>query len=214
MTAKGFTLIELLVVIAIIATLAAMLFPVFAQAREKARQTACISNLRQICMALGEYHAECEFPPYCPRPGNPGAVHWAAAIMPYIRNTQIFICPSGDPTHYDIGSLANPGFGITYGINEYLVSGSRNIGRRTNAAEVALLADSASTWSSAGVLSEGRYVWPASPQWGVVLHNEGAVFTFLDMHAKWQKATIGSGSGSRYSGNYSGIYPNAIIYAP
>ncbi|MCS7301624.1 MAG: DUF1559 domain-containing protein, partial [Fimbriimonadales bacterium] len=57
---KGFTLIELLVVIAIIAILAAILFPVFARAREKGRQTTCLSNLRQLGMAFVAYRADFE----------------------------------------------------------------------------------------------------------------------------------------------------------
>ncbi|MES2465576.1 MAG: prepilin-type N-terminal cleavage/methylation domain-containing protein, partial [Armatimonadota bacterium] len=62
---SGFTLIELLVVIAIIAILAAILFPVFAQAREKARQTSCLSNVKQICLALNMYAQDADetYPP-------------------------------------------------------------------------------------------------------------------------------------------------------
>jgi prepilin-type N-terminal cleavage/methylation domain-containing protein len=95
----GFTLIELLVVIAIIAILAAILFPVFAQAREKARTTTCISNLKQISLANGMYLQDWD--EHFPFAGR----EWPAAgfidvwngLGPYIKNTEMFICKS-DPT--------------------------------------------------------------------------------------------------------------------
>ncbi len=86
MRKKGFTLIEVLVVIAIIATLAAILFPVFASAREAARKTVCLSNLRQIGMAIQMYatdHNDC-FP----------GLDWINDILPYAKSSDIFNCPS------------------------------------------------------------------------------------------------------------------------
>ncbi len=106
---RGFTLIELLVVIAIISILAAILFPVFAQAREKARQSVCESNLRQIGLAFLQYepdyddrlpdrpdlktalgyHPWTTWPPSDPRGG------WAAVVLdPYIKSSAIWACPS------------------------------------------------------------------------------------------------------------------------
>jgi len=94
---RGFTLIELLVVIAIIAILAAILFPVFAQAREKARQTACLSNQKQIGTAMMMYmqdYDEMIAPAQLGgSTGNP-AVSWPTMIMPYIKNADVFVCPS------------------------------------------------------------------------------------------------------------------------
>jgi len=89
---RGFTLIELLVVIAIIAILAAILFPVFAQAREKARQTQCISNGKQISLGLLMYAND--FDNRLPVYSWPESYMIAARAMPYIKNRDIFKCPS------------------------------------------------------------------------------------------------------------------------
>jgi len=97
---KGFTLIELLVVIAIIAILAAILFPVFAQAREKARQSTCLSNMKQIGLAITMYIEDYDqtYPTaYRYKNGASSAngyIHWSGATQPYIKNWKIFVCPS------------------------------------------------------------------------------------------------------------------------
>jgi prepilin-type N-terminal cleavage/methylation domain-containing protein len=105
----GFTLIELLVVIAIIAILAAILFPVFARAREQARKASCASNLKQIGLGLMQYSQDYDetLPPfslsgrgYNGFQGYDGAdgARWADSIFPYIKSTQVFDCPSGTKT--------------------------------------------------------------------------------------------------------------------
>jgi prepilin-type N-terminal cleavage/methylation domain-containing protein/prepilin-type processing-associated H-X9-DG protein len=97
---RGFTLIELLVVIALIAILAAILFPVFAQARQKGRQTACLSNMRQIGLALQMYSQDFdETLPLrsdaVPNFADPSAPpNFLGSLLPYTRSNRIFACPS------------------------------------------------------------------------------------------------------------------------
>ena len=90
---SGFTLIELLVVIAIIAILAAILFPVFARARDKARQTTCLSNSKQLILGVIMYAAD--YDDIVPSTSGPGNVWWFQLVEPYIKNTQLLQCPVG-----------------------------------------------------------------------------------------------------------------------
>src|SRR6266853_1824422 len=102
----GFTLIELLVVIAIIAILAAILFPVFAQARAKARQASCTSNVKQLSLGFMMYVQDYDetFPYWNwgdsfgsgSRTPNHFESFWINAIYPYVKNGQVFACPSSN----------------------------------------------------------------------------------------------------------------------
>lgn len=91
---RGFTLIELLVVIAIIAILAAILFPVFAKARERAKQTSCISNLKQIGIALTSYASDYDDVYPAERFTGTGSPTWKDAIQPGVRSIDVWACPS------------------------------------------------------------------------------------------------------------------------
>jgi prepilin-type N-terminal cleavage/methylation domain-containing protein/prepilin-type processing-associated H-X9-DG protein len=101
----GFTLIELLVVIAIIAILAAILFPVFAQAREKARASGCLSNGKQIALAISMYAQDYDetFPFDIQASGTVNEVWWADVVQPYIKTGNrggILTCPSASSAGY------------------------------------------------------------------------------------------------------------------
>lgn len=143
---RGFTLIELLVVIAIIAILAAILFPVFAQAREKARQTSCLSNMNQLgkaAMMYAQDYDELLVPHRTVNTLNPfvgqypasqanvnDRTFWCSLLQPYVKNLQVFKCPSnpngwvgGDPSGHvceDATACKGAGYGgqNSYGLND------------------------------------------------------------------------------------------------
>lgn len=122
-TKNGFTLIELLVVIAIITILAAVLFPVFARARENARRSSCQSNLKQIALGFAQYTQDYDgtFPWGCMRPDPTISMAasepwnlvtnenqmWAGAVLPYLKSRQVFACPSATriKAHYHPGGF-------------------------------------------------------------------------------------------------------------
>jgi prepilin-type N-terminal cleavage/methylation domain-containing protein/prepilin-type processing-associated H-X9-DG protein len=151
---RGFTLIELLVVIAIIAILAAILFPVFAQAREKARQTTCVSHGKQIGTAIMMYAQDYDerLPQIdtATRTTHPVFVQyswamWAILIEPYVKNRGVYFCPSGPQFLY---GPANDRFSMNLAYSEFLFSNGALAslpslaGQPAGVAKIAVIADS------------------------------------------------------------------------
>ncbi len=179
---SGFTLIELLVVIAIIAILAAILFPVFAQAREKARSTTCVSNGKQIGMGLMMYAQDYDerFPRvYTASFGvNNGPRDWKSDINPYVKNVGVFRCPS-KPKQW-------PG----YGYNVWLATGTGAAFTQIEwDTRTILVADVRDTNTTGAVdrsmptgcrFSNGDVRFQAEPR-----HQNGVMGIFADGHAKW-----------------------------
>ena len=137
----GFTLIELLVVIAIIAILAAILFPVFARARENARRASCMSNLKQISLGVFQYTQDYDEKLVPVRTIISGAgVTWNVIVQPYLKSRQIFVCPS-------ISDQLLNDYRPSYGMNVTLsntpmdTTGGVSLASINNPSELIMLAD-------------------------------------------------------------------------
>ena len=206
---RGFTLIELLVVIAIIAILAAILFPVFAKAREKARQTSCLSNLRQIgtsVMLYADDYDETYPVNFQDASSGPGTVAqipltWPNRLAPYTKSHQIFACPSdGRPPHEDFPGCRpillsycwNGNMGIDIpAYYSWLPLRITTLSQVRAPAQCVLLTDDDSDWLAAGW--GGRFNTLDSPDWADLFyvkilrsrHNQGDSFMLADGHAKW-----------------------------
>ncbi len=182
---KGFTLIELLVVIAIIAILAAILFPVFARAREKARQTSCLSNLKEIGLAAKMYESDYDERTlsYSSHPGAAADYEWRSdeVIQPYLKNWQILTCPSHDTTGYSYGTNISD-CGVSNGTtgHGYLMC-YRKVAWFEYPAETAAFLDS--TGSSYVRRNTGE---PDNVQNETDRHNGGCNVCYFDGHTKWQ----------------------------
>ncbi len=180
MRRSGFTLIELLVVIAIIAILAAILFPVFARAREKARQTSCMSNMKQLATSARMYSSDYDsrIVPYS-LGGDPGGapVFWDR-LQPYVKNEQIFDCPS---TSQD-GAASR--WRRDYGLNNYMEAFNGFYLRETSLEEIQTPSDTAQFGETACV-SRSYCVYYGGAFILQPVHNGGCNLAFFDGHSKW-----------------------------
>lgn len=196
---RGFTLIELLVVIAIIAILAAILFPVFARAREKARQTSCLNNLKQLGLAALQYAQDYDekFPslrvaapmnipqmaPYGSWGWQDGYGYWYSftfVLYPYVKNTQVFQCPSNNHSNCGI-SYAPPNNARNAAgtvINYFNVV--QKLASFTRPSESMMLTEAGAGGGDPYVLNTAWYCCAD-------VHNEGGNIVFVDGHAKWAK---------------------------
>jgi len=198
----GFTLIELLVVIAIIAILAAILFPVFARAREKARQSSCLSNVKEISLAVQMYIQDYDdvIVVHVTDPYGDMKI-WPEHIYPYVKNAQVFTCPSEPGNSWEGGSDSSFGYGMNYWLAGYDI-GTVKLADIKRPAETILLAD-----DNYYVLVPSCFLamYPTDPYCGVdgiarlpARHNQGDNFGFVDGHAKWMLRSEVEGDDGLY----------------
>ena len=197
---KGFTLIELLVVIAIIAILAAILFPVFASAKERARQVKCLNNLKQLSISFSQYVND--FNGVMPigsstmsYPAGTGRYDWVGSLAvgtpvypekgqlwKYTKNKSLYACPTDKNIPYEIPAM-RPGFRLSYSLNRTVSS--------TNAEPVHFDASTSGKASKILLLihegptiNDGYFAWPGTdlPD---KLHYNGTAAIYCDSHARW-----------------------------
>lgn len=212
---KGFTLIELLVVIAIIAILAAILFPVFAKAREKARQSSCSSNMKQIGTSISMYVQDYDemMPSFGDGQPVESTTSTISLLNSYTKNSKIFECPSST-------KLNNGPVLISYFMNGAIAQ----LGYAVSLASIARPA--ALVMASEDVTRFTSYTRPyhidatyvdgySSPSWGMLNHSDGANYLYVDGHVKWTKyASIHSGMWGLYypNGTEAGAeYGNSLV---
>jgi prepilin-type N-terminal cleavage/methylation domain-containing protein/prepilin-type processing-associated H-X9-DG protein len=215
-TKRGFTLIELLVVIAIIAILAAILFPVFAKAREKARTSACQSNLKQLALAIRMYAGDYDdtLVDSLDTFGSAWPSSWVMRTYPYVKDYATYACPSDE----NYVTSANPkvdGINTSYSYNFNVanlseggvlypatclmlvdgpIHGRGQLGIPNGAYNVGTPANSYAGWFSRGAWQATVAYYPnpnADPEGATISkfyrHSEGANYAFVDGHVKWMR---------------------------
>ena len=200
----GFTLIELLVVVAILGILAAILFPVFARARESARRSSCQSNLKQLGLALMQYTQDYDERTPIQRQGDANAqtdgqlfadpvaqpaMNWARGIYPYSKSWHIYICPSSTPNP---GSEPVGNSGTSYYFNGVLTG--RSLAGISEVSKLIVMQESATKGQFCylrPVDFDGNSSVESYRAWlnasYSVLHFDGSNYLYLDGHVKFRK---------------------------
>ena len=216
-SAKGFTLIELLVVIAIIAILAAILFPVFARARENARRSSCQSNLKQIGLGILQYTQDYDekYPFSSQTTGPPSysyVMNWPTAIGPYVKSTQLFACPSNTNNTVNMGWTPNgsPAIPVSYAMNKDFGNCASGTCAEASASGLSmafvqepsrkiLVTESVNTNGSySGSIFDSNSYWETTASWsseGFAGHLGTSNYLFADGHVKSMRpsATVAGG---------------------
>ncbi len=199
---RAFTLIELLVVIAIIALLAAILFPVFARARENARKSSCSNNLRQMALGIAQYVQDFdELYPTSNSTLNLLDSTWTTPLNwpdpmrlvdPYLKSTQILICPSDSGGNAVSMKNATPR-GNSYGMNDrFSTTAGTAMANVVEPTRIILLYDGLTTRSRLDMTSQINHAKSR--------HLDGCNFAFADGHVKWMK--LSKFVGAKYFGDY------------
>jgi prepilin-type N-terminal cleavage/methylation domain-containing protein/prepilin-type processing-associated H-X9-DG protein len=209
---RAFTLIELLVVIAIIAILAAILFPVFSQAKAAAKKTQCLSNQKQIgtglylyvqdsddSLPMANYPGTYVGPPFTAFSWHAGAgkgeLNWADLLQPYVKNYQLFKCPTDSTGKYSPGGVPVPGELLSYALNAYFYRQPNGVARFaltggsmseiTTASSKIFIAETASN-STAELMRPDRWKAPDGSS-TFERHLGGANYVYADTHARYHK---------------------------
>ena len=207
MRRRGFTLIELLVVIAIIAILAAILFPVFARAREKARQTSCLNNCKQLGLAFLQYCQD--FDEGVPLVAHYGGTNpytgsyqtYQTLMLPYMKNTQIWVCPSrsgpGNAEQYIMGSGPHYGYVCAFFRatrptewgSGFCDTTYAKIGAIEKPAEMPVFGEAAYPDCNDITYGQQRIAPGTADYYNAFPHNGGRNLILCDGHAKWYQRT-------------------------